>query len=130
MRPPCIRQFAQASHSAAFDPDEGTVRTFQIALVGEPRDKYGGGGSRSNRLTHMAPYWLVRFNDLTAWLNPVLAGVAALLAMLVIAVAAERFPAYAARPAVQSARQISVVAPAKSPHAVLPPELRDLRLYD
>ena len=28
-----------------------------------------------------------------AWVNPVLGGVAALLAMLVIAVAAERFPA-------------------------------------
>jgi len=30
---------------AAFDLGEGTVRTFQIALVGEPRDKYGVGDS-------------------------------------------------------------------------------------
>ena len=79
----------------------------------------------------MAPYWLVRFNDVLAWLNPALAGVAALLAMLVIATAAERFPAYAARPAVQSARQSKIVAPqAECPRVVLPPEWRDLRLYD
>ena len=79
----------------------------------------------------MAPYWLVRLNDLTAWLNPVLAGIAALLAMLVIEAAAERFPADAARPAVQSARQTIVVTPrAECPRAVLPPEWRDLQLYD
>ncbi len=70
----------------------------------------------------MAPYWLVRLNDLTAWLNPVLAGVAALLAMLVIATAAERFPDHAARP-VAAAR-------AECPRAVVPPEWRDLQLYD
>ena len=79
----------------------------------------------------MAPYWLVRLNDLLAWINPALAGVAALLAMLVIAAAAERFPASAARPAVQSARPNSVVAPrAECPRVVLPPEWRDLQLYD
>jgi hypothetical protein len=79
----------------------------------------------------MAPYWLVRLNDLAAWLNPALAGVAALLAMLVIAVAAERFPVSAARPAVQSALPNSVVtARAECPRAVLPPEWRDLQLYD
>ena len=79
----------------------------------------------------MAPYWLVRFNDALAWLNPALAGVAALLAMLVIATAAERFPAHAARPAVQSVRQMSAVASAEcSPHAVVPLEWRDLQLYD
>jgi len=79
----------------------------------------------------MAPYWLGRFNDVLAWLNPLLAGVAALLAMLVIATAADRFPAYAARPAVQSARLNSVAAArAECPRVVLPPEWRDLRLYD
>ena len=79
----------------------------------------------------MAPYWLVRLNDLLAWLNPVLGGVAAILALLVIAAAAERFPANAVRPAVQSARQISVVAArAECPHAVVPTEWRDLQLYD
>jgi len=78
----------------------------------------------------MAPHWLVRLNELTAWLNPALAGVAALLAMLVIAVAAERFPADAARPIVQSARQNGVVPRAECPRAVLPPEWRDFQLYD
>jgi hypothetical protein len=79
----------------------------------------------------MAPTWLVRFNDALAWLNPALAGVAALLAMLVIAAAAERFPAYAPRPAVQSARLNSVAAArAEGPRAVVPPEWRDLQLYD
>ena len=78
----------------------------------------------------MAPYWLVRLNDLLAWLNPILGGVAALLAMLVIAVAAERFPGNAVRPPVQIARQVSVVAPTECPRAVLPPEWRDLNLYD
>jgi hypothetical protein len=79
----------------------------------------------------MAPFWLVRFNDALAWLNPALAGVAALLAMLVIATAAERFPAYAARPAVESARLKSVAAArAECPRALVPPEWRDLQLYD
>jgi hypothetical protein len=78
----------------------------------------------------MAPYWLVRLNDLLTWLNPALAGVAALLAMLVIAAAAERFPAHA-RPAVSSARLNSVAAArAECPRAVVPPEWRDLQLYD
>ena len=79
----------------------------------------------------MAPTWLVRFNDALAWLNPALAGVAALLAMLVIATAAERFPAHAARPVVQSARLTTVAAArAECPRAVVPPEWRDLQLYD
>jgi len=79
----------------------------------------------------MAPSWLVRLNDLLTWLNPALAGVAALLAMLVIAAAAERFPATAARPAVQGVRHTSAVAPrAECPRTVLPPEWRDLQLYD
>ena len=79
----------------------------------------------------MAPYRLVRFNDALAWLNPALAGVAALLAMLVIATAAERFPAHAARPAVPNARLNSVAAArAECSRLVLPLEWRDLRLYD
>jgi hypothetical protein len=80
----------------------------------------------------MTPYWLVRFNDLLAWLNPALAGVAALLAMLVIAAAAERFPVVnAARPVVQSAPQPSAVAArTKCPRAIVPPEWRELQLYD
>jgi len=79
----------------------------------------------------MAPTWLVRLNELLAWLNPVLGGVAAILALLVIATAAERFPAHAARPAIQSARQMSVAVPrADCSRAVLPPEWRDLQHYD
>jgi hypothetical protein len=79
----------------------------------------------------MAPTWLVRLNDVLAWLNPALAGVAALLAMLVIATAAERFPIHTARPAVPSTWQTSVVTPlAECPRTVLRPEWRDLQLYD
>jgi len=82
-------------------------------------------------LANMAPTWLVRFNDALAWINPALAGVAALLAMLVIATAAERFPAHAPRPAVQSTRLNSLVAPrVERARVVLPPEWRDLQLYD
>jgi hypothetical protein len=79
----------------------------------------------------MAPSWLVRFNDALAWINPALAGVAALLAMLVIAAAAERFPAHAARQGVQSTRQNSLVAPrVERARVVLLPEWRELQLYD
>jgi len=79
---------------------------------------------------NMAPYWLVRLNDVPAWLNPALGLVAAILALLTIAVAAERFPRNAARPAVYSARPVSVHASAECARPALPPELRDLRLYD
>jgi hypothetical protein len=81
----------------------------------------------------MAPFWLVRLNDFLTWLNPALGGVAALLALLallVIAVAAERFPAHAARPPVQSLRQNSAIVSAQCPREALPPEWRDLQLYD
>jgi hypothetical protein len=78
----------------------------------------------------MAPYWLVRLNDLLAWLNPALGSVAAILALLVIAAAAERFPANVTRAAAQGARPASVVASAECPRAVLPPARRDLQLYD
>jgi hypothetical protein len=75
---------------------------------------------------NMAPYWLVRLNDFLAWLNPALGLVAAILALLTIAAAAERVPRNAARPATYSARP----APSECVRPVLPPELRDLRLYD
>jgi hypothetical protein len=84
----------------------------------------------------MAPYWLVRLNDFLAWINPALGFVAAILALLVIATAAERLPVHArpalqgARPAVQSAQPNSAVASADCAGEVLPPEWRDLRLYD
>jgi hypothetical protein len=50
--------------------------------------------------------------------------------LVVYVVAAERFPVNTARPAVQSARQIRVVATAECHHAVQPPEWRELQLYD
>jgi len=78
----------------------------------------------------MAPFWLVRLNDLLAWLNPALGCVAAILALLVIAVAAERFPANVTRPAIQGTRPVSAVASVECPRAVLPPEWRSLQLYD
>jgi len=80
-------------------------------------------------LMNMNPYWLVRLNDLLAWFNPALGLVAAILALLTIAAAAERFPGNAS-PAVQSARSVNVLASAECARPVLPPELRDLRLYD
>jgi hypothetical protein len=78
----------------------------------------------------MVPCWLVRLNDFLAWLNPALGFVVAILALLVIAVAAEGLPGNATRLAIQTARPISVFASAECLRAALPPELRDLRLYD
>jgi hypothetical protein len=78
----------------------------------------------------MNPYWLVRLNDVLAWLNPALVLVAAVLALLTIAAAAERFPRNAERPAAYSARPVGTLASAECARPVLPPELRDLRLYD
>jgi hypothetical protein len=79
---------------------------------------------------NMAPYWLVRLNDFLAWLNPALGLVAAVLALLTIAAAAERFPRNAVGPAAQRARPVNALASAECARPVLPPELRDLRLYD
>ena len=92
--------------------------------------------SQCNWLMNMAPYWLVRLNDLLAWLNPALGLVAAVLALLTIAAAAERFPQNAVNsaaytyPAPHSARPVNVRASAECARPVLPAELRDLRLYD
>ena len=84
----------------------------------------------------MNPYWFVRLNDALAWLNPALGLVAAVLALLTIAAAAERFPQNAVNsavytyPAPYSARPVNVRASAECARPVLPAELRDLRLYD
>jgi hypothetical protein len=78
---------------------------------------------------NMNRYWLVRLNDVLAWLNPALGLVAAILALLTIATAAERFPRTAG-PAVQSPRSVKVVASTECARPAMPPELRDLRLYD
>ena len=82
---------------AAFEFAEGTVRTFQIAFSAA-RDDDEIVDSRCNWLMNMAPYWLVRLNDVLAWLNPALGLVAAVLALLTIAAAAERFPRICGEP--------------------------------
>jgi hypothetical protein len=120
---------------AGFEISEGRVRTFQIAST-TSRDDDGIVDSQCNWLMNMAPYWLVRLNDLLSWLNPALGLVAAVLALLTIAAAAERFPQNAVNsavytyPAPYSARPVNVRASAECARPVLPAELRDLRLYD
>jgi hypothetical protein len=79
---------------------------------------------------NMNPYWLVRLNDVLVWFNPALGFVAAILALLTIAAAAERFPRAAASPAAYNARPVNVLASAECSRPVMPAELRDLRLYD
>lgn len=121
----------RAPHSvpAAFEFAVGTVRTFQIASA-EARGDDDMVDSQRNRLMNMAPCWLVRLNDFLTWLNPALGLVAAVLALLTVAAAAERFPRAAASPAVYRARPVNVLASAECARPALPPELRDLRLYD
>ena len=77
----------------------------------------------------MAPIWLVRFNNLLAWLNPALVVVAWVLAAMVAVAAAEHIPRNTANPAIQAARPIAKPAPVACAPA-LPPELEALRLYD
>jgi hypothetical protein len=114
---------------AAFELTEGTVRTFQIAFT-DTRVDDDIVDSRCNRLMNMAPYWLVRLNDFLSWLNPALGLIAAVLALLTVAAAAERFPRSAASPPAYRARPVSAIASAECARPVVPPELRDLRLYD
>jgi hypothetical protein len=118
-----------ASLRAAFEFAVGTVRTFQIAFA-VARDDDETVDSRCNWLMNMAPNWLVRLNDLLTWLNPALGLIAAILALLTIAAAAERFPRNATSPAFYSAPPVGVLASTGCARPVLPPELRDLRLYD
>ena len=85
---------------------------------------------------NMAPYWLVRLNDVLMWLNPALGLIAVILALLTITAAAERFPQNAASsvaynyPAPYRARPVNVLASAECARPVLSPELQDLRLHD
>jgi hypothetical protein len=77
-----------------------------------------------------APLWLTRFNTILLWLNPGLSLVALVLAVLVIAAAGER----ASGNGTKAAPQVISLADAPSSGlcrpATLPPELRDLYLYD
>ena len=75
----------------------------------------------------MTPSWLVRLNDFLAWLNPVLGLIAGVLAAMVIAAAATRLPLPPVKPAAPAAQQ---PAQAACPKAALPPEWRELSLYD
>jgi hypothetical protein len=125
----CQQHAPRNALRAAFEFAVGKVRTFQIAFTAA-RDDDETVDSRCNRLMNMNPYWLVRLNDVLAWLNPALGFVAAVLALLTIAAAAERFPRNAANPAAYSVRPVKVVAAAECARPALPPELRDLRLYD
>ncbi|MBR1144642.1 hypothetical protein [Bradyrhizobium sp. AUGA SZCCT0431] len=125
----CQQRVSRTVLPTAFELAEGTVRTFQIAFA-EARDDDDIVDSSIVWLTSMAPYWLIRLNGLLAWLNPALGGVAAILALLVIATAAERLPRNGSGAIAQAARPVSAVAPAECVRAALPPELRDLRLHD
>jgi hypothetical protein len=78
----------------------------------------------------MTPIWLLRLNGFLAWLNPVLGLIAAVLAAMVIAAAAEHLPAQPSKPAAPAAQAVQRQAQAACPQAALPPEWRDLSLYD
>ncbi len=121
--------YANFPSAAAFESAEATVRTFQIAFI-RARDDDEFVDPQRNWLMNMAPYWLVRLNDALTWVNPVLGLVAAILALLTIAAAAERSPRHVASAAVQIARPVRVVAAADCVRSDMPPELRDMRLYD
>jgi hypothetical protein len=77
----------------------------------------------------MTPSWLVRLNDFLVWLNPVLGLVAGVLAAMVIAAAAGRPPVQPSRPAAPAVRIVQQ-AQAACQKAALPPEWRELSLYD
>jgi hypothetical protein len=77
-----------------------------------------------------APLWLTRFNTILLWLNPALSLAAVVLALLVIAEAGER----SSGAGTNAAPRVVGLADAPSPDlcrpSTLPPELRDLYLYD
>ncbi|SDN53170.1 hypothetical protein [Afipia sp. GAS231] len=77
-----------------------------------------------------APLWLIRFNTILLWLNPGLSLVAAILALLVIAAAGERSPVNRINSGPQVVRLAKAPPPELCPPSTLPPELRDLYLYD
>jgi hypothetical protein len=78
-----------------------------------------------------APLWLIRFNTILLWLNPCLSVAALVLALLVIAVAGGgRSTGNGANVAPQVVRLAAAPSPDLCRPAILPPELRDLYLYD
>ena len=76
------------------------------------------------------PLWLIRFNTVLLWLNPGLSLAALVLALLVIAAAGERWPGNRANAAPQIARLAEAPSSDLCRPSKLPPELRDLYLYD
>ena len=78
----------------------------------------------------MTPIWLTRLNDVLTWLNPALGLVAAVLAAMVVAAAAEHMHSPRATPSVQVAQFVQRPVSPACTHAVLAPELRDMLLHD
>ncbi len=77
-----------------------------------------------------APLWLIRFNTMLLWLNPCLSITALALALLVIAAAGERSTGSGANSAPRVVRLAAAPSPDLCRPATVPPELRDLYLYD
>jgi hypothetical protein len=77
-----------------------------------------------------APLWLIRFNTILLWLNPCLSVAALVLALLVIAAAGERSNGNGTNAAPQVVRLAAAPSPDLCRPATVPPELRDLYLYD
>jgi hypothetical protein len=77
-----------------------------------------------------APLWLIRFNTILLWLNPALSLTAVVLALLVIAVAGERWSGNRTNATPQVARRVDAPSPDLYRPSTLPPELRDLYLHD
>ena len=78
----------------------------------------------------MTPSWLARLNDFLAWLNPLLGLIAGVLAAMVIAAAAARLPVPPVKPAAPAAQAVRQPAQPACQKAALPPEWRELSLYD
>ena len=77
-----------------------------------------------------APLWLIRFNTILLWLNPGLSLAAVVLALLVIAAAGERWPGNRTNAAPRVVRLADAPSSDLCRPSSLPPELRDLYLYD
>ena len=77
-----------------------------------------------------APLWLVRFNTILLWLNPGLSLAAVVLALLVIAAAGERSSGNAAQTSPRLARLAETPPVDRCRPSALPPDVRDLYLYD
>ena len=82
------------------------------------------------RQLRMSRYWLTLLDDVLTWINPMLGCVAAMLTILVLQAADERFAANRPRPAAQIMAQAKTPSAAERRDAALPREWKELRLYD